>query len=49
MEMGILPKRACRLGLHTLVTVCALVALGTPPGGFAADRVVLCEEFSNLT
>jgi hypothetical protein len=48
MEMGILPKRACSLGLHALVTVCALLALGSPPGAFAADRVVLCEEFSNF-
>jgi hypothetical protein len=46
MEMGI-PKRACSLGLHVLVTICALVALGT--GGLAADRVVMCEEFTNIT
>ena len=46
MEMGI-PKRACSLGLHVLVTICALVALGT--GGYAADRVVMCEEFTNIT
>ena len=47
MEMGTLPKRACSLGLHVLVTICALVALGT--GGYAADRVVMCEEFTNIT
>lgn len=48
MEMGILPKRACSLGLHALVTICALATLGVAPGVFAADRVVLCEEFTNV-
>jgi len=48
MEMGMLPKRASGLGLGALVTVCAIIALGIPPGVFAADRVVLCEEFTNF-
>jgi hypothetical protein len=48
MEMGILRKRVCSLGLHTLVAACALVALAPTPGALAAERVVLCEEFTNL-
>lgn len=47
MEMGNVPKRAFSLRLRALVAICALIALGAPPGALATDRVVLCEEFTN--